>query len=81
MLISIYDRVENMVGKGENDTYYHFLLFLVCFQNTLLKGIKSCDCAVKGYGKCLLFRDKLGLKRQFGLSFNPFQNKPLFLHE
>ena len=25
-------RVENIVGKGENDGYQHFLLFPQCFQ-------------------------------------------------
>ena len=25
-------RVENIVGKGENADYQHFLLFLQCFQ-------------------------------------------------
>ena len=25
-------RVENIVGKGENAVYQHFLLFLQCFQ-------------------------------------------------
>ena len=27
MGISLYDRVENIVGKGENAGYHHFLLF------------------------------------------------------
>ena len=32
MMISLYDRVENIVGKGENSGYQHFLLFPQCFQ-------------------------------------------------
>ena len=28
MTISVFDRAENIVGKGENDGYQHFLLFL-----------------------------------------------------
>ena len=32
MMISLYDRVENTVGKGENAGYQHFLLFPQCFQ-------------------------------------------------
>ena len=32
MMISLYDRVENIVGKGENAGYQHFLLFPQCFQ-------------------------------------------------
>ena len=31
MIISIFYRVENIVGKGENAGYKHFLLFLQCF--------------------------------------------------
>ena len=30
--ISVFDRVENIVGKGENAGYQHFLLFPQCFQ-------------------------------------------------
>ena len=32
MMISLYDRVENIVAKGENAGYQHFLLFPQCFQ-------------------------------------------------
>ena len=32
MMISLYDRVEKIVGKGENAGYQHFLLFPQCFQ-------------------------------------------------
>ena len=31
MMISLYDRLENTVGKGENAGYLHFLLFQQCF--------------------------------------------------
>ena len=31
MTISLFDRIENTVGKGENAGYQHFLLFLQCF--------------------------------------------------
>ena len=31
MMISLSDRVENIVGKGENAGYQHFLLFPQCF--------------------------------------------------
>ena len=27
----VFDRVENILGKGENAGYQHFLLFLKCF--------------------------------------------------
>ena len=32
MIISVFDREENIVGKGENAGYQHFLLFPQCFQ-------------------------------------------------
>ena len=31
MTISLFHRVENTVGKGENAGYQHFLLFTQCF--------------------------------------------------
>ena len=31
-------RVENIVGKGENAGYQHFLLFQQCFQKATLSG-------------------------------------------
>ena len=38
MIISVYDRVENIVGKGENAGYQHFLLFPRCFQKASSTG-------------------------------------------
>ena len=35
MTISLYDRVENTVGKGENAGYRHFLLSHSFFQSLL----------------------------------------------
>ena len=32
MPISVFDRIENSVGKGENAGYQHFLLFPQCFE-------------------------------------------------
>ena len=32
MIIFVFDRVENIVGKGENAGYKHFLLFSQCFE-------------------------------------------------
>ena len=31
MMISVSDRIENVMGKGENAGYQHFLLFPQCF--------------------------------------------------
>ena len=38
MTISRYDRVENIVGKGENAGYQHFLLFPPCFTKPSSSG-------------------------------------------
>ena len=32
MIISVFDRIENIVEKGENAGYRHFLLFPQCFE-------------------------------------------------
>ena len=43
MIISVFDRVENIVGRGENAKYQHFLLFPQCFEKAslpdTLKGV------------------------------------------
>ena len=45
-LIFVFDGVENIVGKGENAGYQHFLLFPQCFE----KFFTQCrDCVVKSY--------------------------------
>ena len=36
MRISLFDRGENIEGKGENAGYQHFLLFPLCFPKPLL---------------------------------------------
>ena len=36
--ISESERLENIVGKGENAGYQHFLLFPQCFQKPSLSG-------------------------------------------
>ena len=47
-MILVYDRVENIVGKGEKAGYQHFLLFPQCFQKGFfLRVVKSRDCAAK----------------------------------
>ena len=33
--MSVFDRIENIVGKGENAGYQHFPLFPQCFKNLL----------------------------------------------
>ena len=36
MIISVFDRVENIVGRGENACYQHFFLFPQCFEKLSL---------------------------------------------
>ena len=38
VMISLLDRVENTVGKGENAGYQHFLLFPQCFPKSSFLG-------------------------------------------
>ena len=37
-MIPVFDRVENIVGKGENAGSQHFLLFQQCFQKACYTG-------------------------------------------
>ena len=47
-LISVLYRTENIVGKGENAGYQHFLLLPQCFQkNFFFKIVKSREYVVK----------------------------------
>ena len=47
-LKSVLERVENIVGKGENAGYQHFLLFPTVFSKAFfLRIVKSRDCVVK----------------------------------
>ena len=39
IMTCVSDRVENIVGKGENAGYHHFLLFPQCFQKASLSGL------------------------------------------
>ena len=50
MLTSVYDRVENIVGKGENSDYQQFLLFPQCFQKASFFGSFKV-CLTRMHGK------------------------------
>ena len=39
MTISVFDKVENTAGKGENAGYQHFPLFPQCFQEPSSLGL------------------------------------------
>ena len=38
MTISVFDRLENTVGKGENAGHQHFLLLPQCFEKASFLG-------------------------------------------
>ena len=50
----VLGRVENIMGKGENACYQHFLLFPQCFQKTLSQDRESGLC---GKGLIALYED------------------------
>ena len=39
MIIFVFDRVEIIVGTGENASYQHFLLFSHCFKKHSISGL------------------------------------------
>ena len=43
----VLERVENIVGKGENAGYQHFLLFSQYFLDFYFRVVESRDCVVK----------------------------------
>ena len=50
MMISVFHRVENIVGKGENAGNQHFLLFQSMFSKGFFLGVvRSRDCVVQSY--------------------------------
>ena len=38
IMIYVFDSIENIVGKGENSGYQHFILFPQCFQRASSQG-------------------------------------------
>ena len=47
MIISLFDRVENIVGKGENAGYHHFLLFPGFHEYSSPGSLRFRICVVK----------------------------------
>ena len=41
-MISVFDRIENIVGKEENAGYQHFLLFPQCFEKASFPDMSKC---------------------------------------
>ena len=50
MMIFVFDRIVNIVGKGENADYQHFSPFPTMFSKGFLpRVVKSGDCVVKSH--------------------------------
>ena len=62
-------RVENIVGKGENAGYQHFLLFPQCFQMAFFsrsfKGLHGKGLTVSQMTNFRLFQTERVCRRQF----------------
>ena len=69
-IISVIDRLENIMGKGENAGNQHFLLFPQCFQVFFIRVLKSWDCVVKS-----LAFFKRGTMHQWQVTFKLFSLK------
>ena len=63
--IYVFDRVENIVGKGENAGYQHFLLFPQSFQKACFSG---CHYVIMG----LIRHIKKKKKKKYVLSVRRF---------
>ena len=61
-MISLYDRVENIVGKGENAGNQHFPLFPQCFQKASYTGLSTVGlCGKESRGLTCLAIDLLSI--------------------
>ena len=47
MVICVFNRIENIVGKEENAGYQHFSFSLMLSKGSFLGVVKSRDCVVK----------------------------------
>ena len=66
MMIFVFDRVENIVEKGENAGYQHFLLFPQCFlKGSFDRVVKNRDCVGKSSTVNSLSEDKVLTKNLF----------------
>ena len=66
MIISVFDRVENIVGKGKIARYEQFLLFPQCFQKACFPGASKGVIVWGSVKFCCLFEELI--KQSFHLS-------------
>ena len=59
MMFSVSDREENIVGKGENAGYQHFLFFPQCFQKASFSGSLKSGLWGKGLNSISIFHPHL----------------------
>ena len=71
MLTFVFDRTENIVGKGENAGYQHFRLFPQCFQKASFSGSVKVGIMwkrVKEWAKSSLYEADLILMTTFNIT-------------
>ena len=75
MIISIFERVENTVGKGESAGNQHFLLFAQCFQKPSFQGSLKVGIVWEKYlNYFLVNKNHCGKRRKCCLkAFSPFK--------
>ena len=61
-------RKENIVGKGENGGYQHFLFFLQCFQKACMSALILMCLQYKSFLKTLREKEKLLVTSNFSFS-------------
>ena len=47
IMISVFNQIENIVGKRENAGYQHFLLFPTLLSKGFFRVVKNRNCEVK----------------------------------
>ena len=62
MMVSLFDRVENTVGKGENASRQHFLIFPQCFPKPSSLGLLTLSQTSPG-----LYRSKVQVLKTLGV--------------
>ena len=80
--------MENIVGKGENAGYQHFLLFPQCFPKPSLESLKvgiACERVKHQSSNPYGTKQKFSVKRQFRFyhlfndqCFTPYHEIPIF---
>ena len=68
----VFDRVENIVGNGENAGYQHFLRFPQCFQKDSSTGLLKLKIVWKRFEKLM----NKNSHNMYVMDVDPHINKP-----